>query len=166
MGWFIIAGIVGIAVFLFIFITQQEEFGEAFCGFLGAIFIVGLIGVFFYFGIGILLPAKAVYETESHPLLALSDHIDTSGHFFLGCGSINSTQEYIFIEQLNKNDYQQSHIPCNRATLRFSSEPRIEQIKCKNPSDIINFFFYTTHTDWYIYIPPDSIVYQFGIDLN
>lgn len=165
MGWVIIAGIVGLFVLLW-FIIVDEDILQGIAGFFGSVFLVLMIGVVFYFVLGECFTADTVYETETHPLLALSDHMDTSGHFFLGTGTIKESQQYFFIEQLNETDYQKSNVPCNKSVLRFSSEPRIERVKCRNSSAIINFFFYTSRMVYYIYIPSDSVVYQFSIDLD
>lgn len=165
MGWIIIAGIVGLFVLLW-FIIVDEDVLQGIVGFFGSAFLVLMIGGVFYSLLGECFTADTVYETETHPLLALSDHTDTSGHFFLGTGTIKESQQYFFVEQLNETDYQKSNVPCDKSVLRFSSEPRIERVKCGNSSAIINFFFYTSRTMYYIYIPPDSVVYQFSIDLD
>ena len=165
MGWVILAGVVGLATLLW-FIIAEGDVVEGIVGFLGSAFLVLIIGVVFYSILGECFTTDTVYETETHPLLALSDHTNTSGHFFLGTGTIKESQQYFFVEQLNETDYQKSNVPCDKSILRFSSEPRIERIKCGNSSAIINFFFDTSRMMYYIYIPPDSVVYQFSIDLN
>lgn len=165
MGWVILAGVVGLTVLLWS-IIHNKNVAQGIVGFLASAFTILFIGVVFYSLIGECFTADTVYETETHPLLALSDHTDTSGHFFLGTGTIKETQQYFFIEQLNETDYQKSNVPCDKSILRFSSEPRIERIKYRNSSGIINFFFDTSRTVYYIYIPPDSVVCQFSIDLN
>lgn len=165
MGWVIIAGVVGLAVLLW-FIIVDKDVVQGIIGFWGSVFVILFIGFVFYSFIGACFTANTVYETEMHPLLALSDHTDTSGHFFLGTGIVEETQQYFFIEQLNETDYQKSNVPCDKSILRFSSEPRIERIKSRNSSGIVNFFFDTSRTIYYIYIPPDSVVCQFSIDLN
>ena len=166
MGWVIIAGIVGLAVLLW-FIIHDKDVAQGIIGFWGAALIALMIGGVLYFFLGDCFTADTVYETETHPLLALSDHTSISGHFsFLGTGTIKESQQYFFVEQLNETDYQKSNVPCDKSVLRFSSEPRIERVKCRNSNSIINFFFDTSRTVYYIYIPPDSVVYQFSVDLN
>lgn len=94
--------------------------------------------------------------TESKEIVALSNATETGGRFYLGSGLIEGNQYYYYFTP-EKNGYRMGKTKSSEAILMEgeSENYRIDTV-------IADEFGFKDH---YIYIPPESILFNFDISL-
>ena len=145
-----------------------EADGDLF--FIGVIFtlLIALIGAMVGGFIGMLFPSDAVFDTEEIPICAIADNSATSGGFFLGSGSLKDDMYYYYLTK-NEDGTKEMHKVRSEGVKINDSEkenPRIVIEYKQNSNPVVRFFFFTYRTEHIIYIPPNSIKYNYNIDLE
>lgn len=155
------------------YLGVNDLFGDfwwgALCGVLGLI-----IGVIISLFAGVVVDIKAdkeTYKKSEEKILALNDNMGTKGRFFLGSGNINDSMKYVYLVE-NKNGKKMKDAESYNTYINEDNneEPRIEyhyeRYKNKKLEKYFFGIFNDTHKHNAIYIPEDSINYQYNIDLE
>ena len=116
-----------------------------------------------------MVPEGEPVKTE---LVALEDGNGIHGSFYLGSGYVESDQYYYYLTETPKGITQSKiNVNNNKVYLRpdeFTGTPYFitQEYKCGN--EFINFLAsgLLETTEYYFYIPPDSITYSYNIDLK
>lgn len=123
-----------------------------------------------------LIPPKKETFKESYPLVALQDNINLNGHFFLGCGSIENNN-YYFVMLKDKERIKFHKLPAEKWNIieEENIQPQVVVIK-KSVPKLVNELFSNDDDDLgvrkgkiidrIIYIPKNSIINNYKIDLN
>ena len=151
-----------IALILFIISKYQEESfilssGLFILGFLLSFIIIGFIT-------NIVATFQGDYVTIStQPLKAIGIDEDLHGSFFLGCGSINSEDKFIYIAKVDNLGYKIQEVDINDC---YIVEENIEQPYLEI-SNIKWRDWVVTSKDRYIFhIPPNSIKENYEVNIN
>jgi hypothetical protein len=131
--------------------------------------IAGVFGFIIGFIIALAFPCDYVYSSKYTYLEAIGDNQSTSGDFFLGTGSIESTMYYHYYYK-TKTGFKYGKIKAKEATLIYSNNhPSIERIyRYEDVNDwrhnfsIINSSLVKTN----IHIPKSSITSNYKFDLQ
>lgn len=116
-----------------------------------------------------MIPEGEPVKTE---LIALEDGNGIHGSFYLGYGHIESDQYYYYLTETPKGIIQSKiNVDDNKVYLRpdeFTGTPYFVTQKYKCGNEFINFLSsgLLETTEYYFYIPPDSITYSYNIDLK
>ena len=116
-----------------------------------------------------IVPEGEPVKTE---LVALEDGNGIHGSFYLGSGYVESDQYYYYLTETPKGITQSKiNVNDNKVYLRpdeFTGTPYLVTQKYKCGNEFINFLAsgFLETTEYYFYIPPDSITYSYNIDLK
>lgn len=162
MFWIILAAAVFIAGIV-LAIIWKEEFVVIF-GVLAAL-LVGLIGLGAFLGFGELFTPDEVYEINETDICALTDN---TGTFFVGRYHSDSSIFYSYLEKTDDGGKVVGKIDAKDAILYDDEkeQPYIVEFKKHNSNPFVRFFFCTDRTKYEIHIPPESIRYDYGVDLK
>lgn len=131
-----------------------------------AIFILGFLLSFIIIGFitNIVATFRGDYVIIStQPLKAIGIDEDLHGSFFLGCGSINSEDKFIYITKVDNLGYKVQEVDINKCYIIEENikQPYLEISKIKWRDWIV------TSKDRYIFhIPPNSIKENYEVNIN
>ena len=117
--------------------------------------------------IGCFLPTVETKETQE--LYALSDNYEMYGSFFLGCGSIDEEQHYIYIIKENKGKQVKNIEVNDNVYLNDTIEdtPTLDTYITILKYDWMYWFAFPSEDKTYVFnIPSGSIDYEYNIDLE
>ena len=158
--------IIALILFIISFTHQEEDFiikiildsGLSILGFLLSFMIIAFIT-------DIVASFKGDYTTIStQPLKAIGIDEDLHGSFFLGCGSINSEDKFIYIAKVDNLGYKIQEIDIDNCYIveEDIEQPYLEISNIKWRDWVIKFF-----DDRYIFhIPPNSIKENYEVNIN
>lgn len=168
----------GFIIGLIIVIKETIEYRWDWTGLL-LIFLSTIAGTLLGFLLSLLVAAfgsEIPMAPEGEPvkteLIALEDGNGIHGSFYLGHGYIESDQYYYYLFETPKGITQSKiNVDDNKVYLRpdeFIGTPYFiaQKYKCEN-----EFIYFLSGglletTEYYFYIPPDSITYSYNIDLK
>lgn len=151
-----------IALILFIISKHQEESFILSSG----LFILGFLLSFII--IGFITNIVAIFQGDyvtisAQPLKAIGIDEDLHGSFFLGCGSINSEDKFIYIAKVDNLGYKIQEVDINDC---YIVEENIEQPYLEI-SNIKWRDWVVTSKDRYIFhIPSNSIKENYEVNIN
>jgi len=113
---------------------------------------------------------KEYVKIEEVPIYALQNKIGVQGSFFLGCGRVRDEIKIFYITK-KEFGYMIESISANDVYLNEKDcEPRIEKYAETFKNDFLQANFYLPvrflKTKTIVNIPPNSIKYNFNIDLS
>lgn len=162
----ILSFIIALILFIISFTHQEEDFiikitlgsGLSILGFLLSFMIIAFIT-------DIVATFKGDYTTIStQPLKAIGIDEDLHGSFFLGCGSINSEDKFIYIAKVDNLGYKIQEIDIDNCYIveEDIEQPYLEISNVKWRDWVIKYF-----DDRYIFhIPPNSIKENYEVNIN
>lgn len=157
--------IIALILFIISFIHQEEGFIIKTI-FSSAIFILGFLLSFMIiaFIINMIAAFQGNYVTIStQPLKAIGIDEDLHGSFFLGCGSINSEDKFIYITKVDNLGYKVQEVDIDKCYIIEENieQPYLEISKIKWRDWVV------TSTGRYIFhIPPNSIKENYEVNIN
>ena len=162
----ILSFIIALILFIILFIHQEEEgfilkiildSGLSILGFLLSFMIIAFI-------INKIAAFQGDYATIStQPLKTIGIDEDLQGSFFLGCGSINSEDKFIYIVKVDNLGYKVQEVDIDDC---YIVEENIEQPYLEI-SNIKWRDWVVTSKDRYIFhIPPNSIKENYEVNIN
>lgn len=161
----IISFIIALILMIISFIYQEEGIIiRIFFSF--AIFILGFLLSFIIiaFIINIIATFKGDYVIIStQPLKAINIDEDLHSSFFLGCGSINSEDKFIYITKVDNLGYKVQDVDIDKCYIIEENieQPYLEISKIKWRDWVV------TSKDRYIFhIPPNSIKENYEVNIN
>ena len=162
MFWIILVAAILIGSVVLAIIWRDEDF--VFFGVLTA-FLVGLIGAGVFFLAGCCFTPDEVYETNETDICALTDN---TGTFFVGRYHSDSSIFYSYLEETDDGGKVVGKIDAKDAILYDDEkeQPYIVEFKKHNSNPFVRFFFCTDRTKYEIHIPPESIRYDYSVDLK
>ena len=161
----ILSFIIALILFIILFTHQEEGFiikiildsGLSFLGFLLSFMIIAFI-------IDMIAAFKGDYTTIStQPLKAIGIDENLHSSFFLGCGSINSEDKFIYIAKVDNLGYKIQDVDINNCYIveEDIEQPYLEISKIKWRDWVV------TSKDRYIFhIPPNSIKENYEVNIN
>ena len=108
---------------------------------------------------------KGDYTTIStQPLKAIGIDEDLHGSFFLGCGSINSEDKFIYIEKVDNLGYQIQEVDIDDCYIveEDIEQPYLEISNVKWRDWVIKYF----DNRYIFHIPPNSIKENYEVNIN
>ena len=162
----ILSFIIALILFIISFTHQEEGFiikiilgsGLSILGFLLSFIIIGFIT-------NIVAIFKGDYATISiQPLKAIDIDEDLHGSFFLGCGSINSEDKFIYIAKVDNLGYKVQEVDIDDCYIVEENieQPYLEISNIKWRDWVTKYF-----KDRYIFhIPPNSIKENYEVNIN
>ena len=161
----ILSFIIALILFIISFTHQEEDFiikiilgsGLSILGFLLSFIIITFIT-------DMVAAFKGDYATISiQPLKAIDIDEDLHSSFFLGCGSINSEDKFIYIAKVDNLGYKIQEVDIDNC---YIIEEDIEQPYLEI-SNIKWWDWVVTSNDRYIFhIPPNSIKENYEVNIN
>lgn len=163
----IISFIIALILFIISFIHQEKKgiviriifsFGLFILGFVISFiiiaFITDMVAVF-----------KGDYTTIStQPLKAIGINEDLHGSFFLGCGSIDSKDKFIYIAKVDNLGYKIQEVDIDNCYIveEDIEQPYLEISNVKWRDWVIKFF----ENRYIFHIPPNSIKENYEVNIN
>lgn len=158
--------IIALILFIISFKHQKESFiikiilssGIFILGFLSSLVIIALIT-------DVVAVFQGDYVTIStQPLKAIGIDEDLHGSFFLGCGSIDSENKFIYIAKVDNLGYKIQEIDINKC---YIVEEDIEQPYLEISNVKWRDWVAMSSKNIYIFhIPPNSIKENYEVDIN
>lgn len=151
-----------IALILFIISKYQEESfilssGLSILGFLLSFMIIAFIT-------DIVATFKGDYTTIStQPLKTIGIDEDLHGSFFLGCGSINSEDKFIYIAKVDNLGYKVQEVDIDDC---YIVEENIEQPYLEISNVKWRDWVVTSKDRYIFHIPPNSIKENYEVNIN
>ena len=108
---------------------------------------------------------KGDYTTIStQPLKAIGIDEDLHGSFFLGCGSINSEDKFIYIAKVDNLGYKVQEVDIDDCYIveEDIEQPYLEISNVKWRDWVIKFF----DNRYIFHIPPNSIKENYEVNIN
>lgn len=162
MFWIILAALVFIGGIVWAIIEKE-----------GFLFGIGVATTLLVVVFGIIIcaigyyciPADEKYDETQTDICALTDN---TGTFFVGRHHADSSIFYSCLTKTDDGGKVTEKINADDAVI-FDDEkeqPYIVKIKKRNSNPFVRFFFYTDTTKYEIHIPPESIRYDYNVDLK
>lgn len=162
----ILSFIIALILFIISFTNQEEGFiikiildsGLSILGFLLSFMIIAFIT-------DIVATFKGDYTTIStQPLKAIGIDEDLHGSFFLGCGSINSEDKFIYIAKVDNLGYKIQEVDIDNCYIieEDIEQPYLEISNVKWRDWVIKFF----DNRYIFHIPPNSIKENYEVNIN
>ena len=162
----ILSFIIALILFIISFTNQEESFivkiilgsGLSILGFLLSFMIIAFIT-------DIVATFKGDYTIIStQPLKAIGIDEDLHGSFFLGCGSINSEDKFIYIAKVDNLGYKIQEIDIDNCYIveEDIEQPYLEISNVKWRDWVIKFF----ENRYIFHIPPNSIKENYEVNIN
>ena len=162
----ILSFIIALILFIISFTNQEESFiikiilgsGLSILGFLLSFMIIAFIT-------DIIATFKGDYTTIStQPLKAIGIDEDLHGSFFLGCGSINSEDKFIYIAKVDNLGYKIQEVDIDDCYIveEDIEQPYLEISNVKWRDWVIKFF----ENRYIFHIPPNSIKENYEVNIN
>lgn len=159
--------IIALILFIVSFKYQEEDYfilkilfssGLSILGFLFSLIIIALITDM----VAAFQGDYAIISTQ--PLKAIGTDEDLHGSFFLGCGSIDSEDKFIYITKVDNLGYKVQEVDIDNCYIveEDIEQPYLEISNIKWRDWVATFF-----EDRYIFhIPPNSIKENYEVDIN
>lgn len=107
-----------------------------------------------------------VITSESN-LYAFSNKSTVEGSFFLGSGYVSGDMNYYYISDFHEGKKMYRVGIDNVVLIESDAKPKIEIHESRFKNKVIRYIFVNINSDLYkIYIPENSITYEFDVDLN
>ena len=162
----ILSFIIALILFIISFTHQEEGFiikiildsGLSFLGFLLSFMIIAFIT-------DIVATFKGDYTTIStQPLKAISIDEDLHSSFFLGCGSINSADKFIYIAKVDNLGYKVQEVDIDDCYIveQNIEQPYLEISNVKWRDWVTKYF----DNRYIFHIPPNSIKENYEVNIN
>jgi hypothetical protein len=104
---------------------------------------------------------------EMVKIVAISDGSNSSGQFFLGSGSIKTTQYYFFYKLNEDGSYSQDKLPVEDCKIFEDSTVQPCIVKyCLTPKTQTWILWASPIPKYKIYVPNKTIMIDFKLDLN
>ena len=161
----ILSFIIALILFIISFKYQEGSFIIKII-FSSGLFILGFVISFIIitFITDMVAAFKGDYTTIStQPLKAIGIDEDLHGRFFLGCGSINSEDKFIYIAKVDNLGYKIQEVDIDKCYIIEENieQPYLEISKIKWRDWVV------TSKDRYIFhIPPNSIKENYEVNIN
>ena len=161
----ILSFIIALILFIISFTHQEEDFiikiilgsGLSILGFLLSFIIIGFI-------IDMVAAFKGDYVIIStQPLKAIGIDEDLHGSFFLGCGSINSEDKFIYIAKVDNLGYKVQEVDIDDC---YIVEENIEQPYLEISNIKWRDWVVTSNDRYIFHIPPNSIKENYEVNIN
>ena len=161
----ILSFIIALILFIISFTHQEEGFiikiilgsGLSILGFLLSFMIIAFIT-------DIVATFKGDYTTIStQPLKAIGIDEDLHGSFFLGCGSINSEDKFIYIAKVDNLGYKIQEVDIDNC---YIIEEDIEQPYLEISNIKWRDWVVTSNDRYIFHIPPNSIKENYEVNIN
>ena len=162
----ILSFIIALILFIISFTHQEEDFiikiilgsGLSILGFLLSFIIIGFI-------IDMVAAFKGDYVIIStQPLKAIGIDEDLHGSFFLGCGSINSEDKFIYIAKVDNLGYKIQEVDIDNCYIieEDIEQPYLEISNVKWRDWVTKYF----ENRYIFHIPPNSIKENYEVNIN
>ena len=162
----ILSFIIALILFIISFTHQEESFiikiildsGLSLLGFLLSFMIIAFI-------IDMIAAFKGDYAIIStQPLKAIGIDEDLHGSFFLGCGSINSEDKFIYIAKVDNLGYKMQEVDIDNCYIieEDIEQPYLEISNVKWRDWVIKSF----ENRYIFHIPPNSIKENYEVNIN
>ena len=172
---FFIIGIVGGAYFCY---KHYKWDGEIISDFFCSFFLTGFCGfislfvwAMFICAVSELIP-KSKMDIKESPICNiynLADNSNVSGHFTLGCGSVNEKMVYTYYVKTNEG-FQPSNVETKSTSIREdnSRKPMLVERKYvfKNKNMSNWFFEPIPDIQYVIYVPVGTVTTKYNLDAN
>ena len=161
----ILSFIIALILFIISFKYQEEKFiiriiassAISILGFLLSFIIIGFI-------IDMVAASQGDYITIStQPLKAIGTDEDLHGRFFLGCGSINSEDKFIYIVKVDNLGYKVQEADIDNC---YIVEEDIEQPYLEISNIKWRDWVVTSNDRYIFHIPPNSIKENYEVNIN
>lgn len=161
----ILSFIIALILFIILFTHQEESFiiriildsGLSILGFLLSFIIIAFI-------INKIAAFQGDYATIStQPLKAIGIDEDLQGSFFLGCGSINSEDKFIYIVKVDNLGYKVQEVDIDDC---YIVEENIEQPYLEISNIKWRDWVVTSNDRYIFHIPPNSIKENYEVNIN
>ena len=162
----ILSFIIALILFIISFTHQEEDFiikiilgsGLSILGFLLSFIIIGFIT-------NIVATFKGDYATISiQPLKAIGIDENLHSSFFLGCGSINSADKFIYIAKVDNLGYKVQEVDIDDCYIVEENieQPYLEISNIKWRDWVTKYF----DNRYIFHIPPNSIKENYEVNIN
>lgn len=139
-------------------------------------FILGIVGIFLIIiiwggigsCIGMALPSDEVWNTQETQIYSLKDNINSEGQFFLGTGSEKAHLYYWYVA-IDEDGARTIHkLDADNVKVYEDDEeiPRIVETWTHSSNFWHRFFAFTEMQTIKIYVPKDTIISNFEVDLE
>lgn len=161
----ILSFIIALILFIILFTHQEESFiiriildsGLSILGFLLSFIIIGFIT-------DMVAVFKGDYTTIStQPLKAIGIDENLHSSFFLGCGSINSEDKFIYIAKVDNLGYKIQEVDIDNC---YIIEEDIEQPYLEISNIKWRDWVVTSNDRYIFHIPPNSIKENYEVNIN
>lgn len=158
--------IIALIFFIISWVIEQDAFIAIFPGIIGA-----MAGLLITFTVASACPVGPPELISTEEIVSLSNRTEIEGHYYLGHGTVNSTDYFHYLGNVKDRGYKWNRIPASMTyinEIEDGSNPRIEHYKLYYKWEILDvllgpFWF----NDYYsAYIPEDSIVENFVVRIN
>lgn len=161
----ILSFIIALILFIILFTHQEESFiiriildsGLSILGFLLSFIIIAFI-------LNKIAAFQGDYATIStQPLKTIGIDEDLQGSFFLGCGSINSEDKFIYIVKVDNLGYKVQEVDIDDC---YIVEENIEQPYLEISNIKWRDWVVTSNDRYIFHIPPNSIKENYEVNIN
>ena len=162
----ILSFIIALILFIISFIYQEKEGFIIKIIFSSGLFILGFVISFIIiaFITDMVAAFKGDYATIStQPLKAIGIDEDLHGSFFLGCGSINSEDKFIYITKVDNLGYKVQEVDIDKC---YIIEENIEQSYLEISKIKWRDWVVTSKDRYIFHIPPNSIKENYEVNIN
>lgn len=164
MFWVLLA----IAVFIagIVFAIYERDWVSILSGF-GLSLAVLFVGLIFFI-IGLALSPDELYSKSNTQICAMSDNVGVKFSCYLGGGQGESKMYYYYLSESDDGSKMMHEIESDKATV-YEDEiehPYVVTIEKRFSNPVMRFFFSTMTTCYEVHIPPNSIKYDYSIDLQ
>ena len=161
----ILSFIIALILFIILFTHQEESFifkiildsGLSILGFLSSFIIIAFI----INKIAAFQGDYAIISTQ--PLKTIGIDEDLHGSFFLGCGSINSEDKFIYIAKVDNLGYKVQEVDIDDC---YIVEENIEQPYLEISNIKWRDWVVTSNDRYIFHIPPNSIKENYEVNIN
>lgn len=161
----ILSFIIALILFIISFKYQEDKFIIKIIS-SSAIFILGFLLSFIIIGFitNIVATFRGDYVIIStQPLKAIGIDEDLHGSFFLGCGSINSEDKFIYIAKVDNLGYKIQEVDIDNC---YIVEEDIEQPYLEISNIKWRDWIVTSKDKYIFHIPPNSIKENYEVNIN
>ena len=151
-----------------LYITRTKGEGISIIFPIGLVIIAGMV-VLVFSSLGSSLPHKVGTVQQTYELIALSDNSLVHGNSFLGVGTIDEVQYYVYYYN-DSSGIHQGKVPVSNSTLHYWSNVGSGELKVVSVESKSKWEYLLCFPSWpsqnEIYIPEGSITAGFNLDLK
>jgi hypothetical protein len=159
-----------ITIFVWFFINESIYYRIEPDFLVGNLFVSASISFIIFIiasGLGSIIFAQQDVFDEPIPIYAISNSSQTSGNFFLGCGSVDSKEKYFFIRQY-KDGQKMDSIDVKDAWVVFDENvaPSITTVKNEFANKLVGKLILAPNkVEYMIVVPNGTVKYNYNIEL-